>query len=116
MPVKTVVQILDSVDGKELDPDTKPLRIQLDRKAWELYLSDQNREKLQAALERFTKNEPEMTAQAFADSRKTKPTAKADPEQLARIREWARGHGFDVAPRGRVAQHIQDAYHAAGGS
>lgn len=40
---------------------------------------------------------------------------KPDADRLAAIRAWAPGAGFEVAPRGRIAQNIEAAYDAAHG-
>lgn len=37
----------------------------------------------------------------------------ADREQLAKIREWAKDHGYQVAERGRIKAEVLDAYEAA---
>lgn len=37
------------------------------------------------------------------------------PEELAKIREWAKSAGYSVADRGRISQVIQDNYDAAQG-
>ncbi|MFC6712832.1 histone-like nucleoid-structuring protein Lsr2 [Branchiibius cervicis] len=37
----------------------------------------------------------------------------ADREQLAKIREWAKDNGYQVAERGRIKAEILDAYEAA---
>jgi hypothetical protein len=113
MPVRTVQVVEDSIDGKPLPEDTAPLTISLDRKSWSLYLSDQNRKKVLDQIEKWTANEPESRATEFAQGRKTRPAAKSDPEQLAAIRSWASENGFTVAPKGRIAAHIQEAYNAA---
>lgn len=39
--------------------------------------------------------------------------AKVDKAQVQAMREWAKSQGMDVSDRGRIAQKIQDAYHAA---
>lgn len=39
--------------------------------------------------------------------------ASPDREQLAKIREWAKDHGYHVAERGRIKAEVLDAYEAA---
>ncbi len=43
----------------------------------------------------------------------TRSQGGADRERLTAIRAWARENGMDVASRGRIAQHVVDAYEAA---
>ncbi|WP_347812773.1 histone-like nucleoid-structuring protein Lsr2 [Curtobacterium sp. PhB146] len=40
-------------------------------------------------------------------------TQRSNPDELAKIREWAAANGHDVAPRGRTSQAVKDAYNAA---
>lgn len=39
------------------------------------------------------------------------PRTRADREQLAAIRQWARGRGLPVGERGRIPAGIVEAYH-----
>lgn len=113
MPKRTIEVVEDSLDGKPLDSSVEPLRLTVDRKTWELWLSDSNRQKVLDQVAKWTLNEDPLSVTEFSKLRKTKPAAKSDPQQLAAIREWANAHGHDVAPKGRIAQAIVDEYHAA---
>lgn len=112
MGVRTVQIITDSLDGKDLPEDTKPITVSLGRKSWDLYLSDANLEKFYSAMDKFTKNEPEHTATAFSVSRKTSPEkGKRDPEMLREIRAWAQSEGIThngkpLSDRGRIPNEV----------
>ena len=41
---------------------------------------------------------------------RSKPGARAAEHR--RIREWAAANGYDVAPRGRIATAVVEAYHS----
>lgn len=75
------------------------------------------RARAQAEIERLTA-ELEAAKQALRQAGGTaaaKTSSKPDAarrEYLAAIRAWAPGAGHDVPPRGKIPQHIQDAFDA----
>ena len=123
MPTRTIVQILDSFDGQELDPDTRPITLIVDRRQWTLYLSEQNARAFYGQIEQWTESEPESVAPAPSSAERVRRavsgsassasgTTTGSPD-LAAVREWAREHGYEVADRGRVSAEVQEAYRAA---
>lgn len=38
---------------------------------------------------------------------------RGNPEELAKVREWAKAAGYEVSSRGRISQAVRDAYDAA---
>lgn len=105
--------LVDDYDGKELDSDTKPTRVSIGRKAWNLYLSDDNLGKLYEALEPFTKDAEQDSGSQSAP----KPTS--DRARTRAIREWAQAQGIKqpngkpLGDRGRIPKEIEDAYDEA---
>lgn len=41
------------------------------------------------------------------------PTKSTSNSEAAKVREWASRNGYDVAPKGRIAREVVDAYRAA---
>lgn len=123
MPTRTIVQILDSFDGQELDPDTRPITLTVDRRQWTLYLSEENAREFYGQIEQWTEAETESVAPAPSSAERVRravagpaPTSSgtsAGSSDLAAVREWAREHGYEVADRGRVSAEVQEAYRAA---
>jgi hypothetical protein len=46
--------------------------------------------------------------------RGTKTARRLSDGETAKMREWAKSHGYQVSDRGRIAADIQAAYHEAG--
>lgn len=109
----TVTQVHDSFDGKELASDTKPINLTVGRKTWSLYLSPQNEAKFNAQIEKWTENEYPSVSGSYSPKPRVKRPPQNDPSLSAKIRTWAEEQGYEVSPRGRIANQIQDAYHAA---
>ena len=113
MATVTNTTLVDDMDGTPTGASL--VTFSVDGFSYEIDLTGANKEKLYNALEPFMEAGRQIrqdTAKAKAPRSGRQP-ARTDPEQLAAIREWARGAGHTVAPRGRIAQAIQDAYNQA---
>jgi hypothetical protein len=110
MAQKVEVHLEDDLDG---GPADHTLTFALDGKDYEIDLSETNAEKLREALGPF------VTAARKAPSggRRTRTTwtTGGDAAETAAIRAWAKKHGHQVSPRGRIPAEIRAAYHAAAG-
>lgn len=102
--VKIILE--DDLDG---GPADETVRFGLDGNHYEIDLSSDNATNLRDALagyiagaRRESKRKPRATS---SSSSKNSDTAK--------IRKWAQENGHPVADRGRIHQHIRDAYYAA---
>lgn len=129
--------LIDDYDGKELDQGTQPLRLALGRRAWNLYLSDDNTSALYEALEPFVK-EAEPAQDSYSDTRAAAAPAGtrqrrsgADRAEADRIKATKKAQRDDMAAwakqsnendkteykvpgdRGRIQAELVDAYYAA---
>lgn len=98
------------VTGVELDDNLTPDRITWDGKTYDLYLSNEGKDKMDEFLAPILAG----AAQAETGSKATstrKSTAKRG--DLAEIRAWAKDNGHEVSDRGRIKKDILDAYDAA---
>ena len=97
--------LLDDIDGTEAI-DT--VHFGLDKREYEIDLSDENIDKLHEALA------PYIEAGRKAGSNGGHPHKPARPvidrEKAAAIREWVRTNGGHIGDRGRIPQRILDAY------
>lgn len=59
-----------------------------------------------SAIDEMQNNLPKSASGVFSGSGKS-------PEELAKVREWARANGHEVADQGRIAKSIQEAYDEA---
>ena len=105
------VHLEDDLDG---GPADTTLTFALDGKDYEIDLSEANAEKLREALRPFT--EAGRKATRSGSPRGLRPRASSSDPDTAKIRAWAKENGHEVSDRGRIQQHIKDAYYAATGN
>jgi hypothetical protein len=108
---KTVVELLDDIDGK---PAEETVTFSLDGVTYEIDLSAKNAEMLRKTLSPYVdqarKARADGTGRARRGGRATRPTS--DRERSADIRAWAKQHGIQVNDRGRIPASVADAYEA----
>ena len=83
----------------------------LDGKFYEMDLSVENAAQLRDAVRPFV--EKARRVQADKRSKTRRGAASARNGETAQIRVWAQENGYSVSARGRVHQHIKNAYYAA---
>lgn len=124
-----LVSLVDDLDGQM--PADETVTFGLDGAVFEIDLAAENAARLRESLQEFVESArrtggrikrglgsgPKPTTVAGAGkatsakkySRKTIP-AKLDAKT---VREWAIEQGYDISGRGRIPEHIVDAYKAA---
>jgi len=107
MSQKTVTLYTDDLDDREIKPGKGgEVRFSVDSAQYVIDLSDSNKKKLLAALAPFVDKARKDRARGRT---KKSTTAGISP---AEVREWARQNGFEVPDRGRIPDHVRDAYDA----
>ena len=117
--------LVDDYDGSTLPDNTQPTRLSLGRTVYEVYLSDENHDKLLEAVEPFIKNADKSSSTMTVSVTRSRSASKADRDYLRRVREWAQETGFTykgangedrtLGPRGRIPDEVQRAYDNAMG-
>lgn len=110
MAQKYVVQVIDDLDGIELDrSDVEEVRFGFEGRSYVIDLSRTNATKLRETLSRYADaaRRDQVAARAATASKTT--TGRKDLEQ---VREWANANGHAVSSRGRVPKTVLDAYDA----
>lgn len=114
MAKQIITKLLDDLDGGAAD---ETLTFALDGMGYQIDLSAKNAKRLRDFLDPFL-SAAERTGRIGSGAQLTRSrpgthtqTFAANREQNTAIREWANGHGFSVSERGRIPQHIVDAYH-----
>ncbi len=107
----TITTFVDDLDGSEAEGS---VTFSLDGRAYEIDLCEANAEKLREQLAPYiiAGRRLGLVVAPVARTGGSQSPVKADREQLAAIREWARKRGHDVKNRGRIPKPILDAYHA----
>ncbi|MGW4369785.1 Lsr2 dimerization domain-containing protein [Nocardia takedensis] len=118
MAKATLIVTKDDWTGEIVDPtDIAPKQVTtftFNGREYSLDLSAASAEELQAALAPWMEKASTINVtgrRTRTPKTTTEPTAETTPEDRALIREWARDNGYDIGPRGRIADAIVDAYH-----
>ncbi|GGG60649.1 Lsr2 family protein [Kocuria dechangensis] len=109
MAQNVIIELEDDLDGGSAD---ETLTFALDGREYEIDLSDTNAQMLREALRPYAAAGHKATAGTGVRRKRTTGTTSSSSE-TARIRAWATEHGHPVSDRGRIHQHIRDAYYAA---
>jgi hypothetical protein len=132
---KVRVEYFDDIDGEPItDGLAQSFRITVDDVEYELDLRPSNADKFWAVLkpwlnESTRKQAASTPAAPVADPvlapvrpraagrprqvHARKLSSGRAPEQLAAVRHWARGQGFEVSSRGRIPREILERFDAA---
>lgn len=103
----------------DLDPDriaNQTVRFSLDGRGYEIDLSDDNAERLRTTVGQWSAcaRRQGKTASGSSRGKRGATSTRADRAQLQAMRTWARTNGYQVSDRGRIPQHIAEAYHRQG--
>lgn len=109
------VIITDDIDGS---PDADTVVFGWDGEMLEIDLSQENKEKLRAAIHPFVVKARRHDTPAGGANKKQPGGKKGEAKNVAYtrakenklIRAWAIEHGYDVPQRGRVPEHVRDAH------
>ncbi|MDR0433285.1 MAG: Lsr2 family protein [Bifidobacteriaceae bacterium] len=106
MAQRVQVLLVDDIDGRTAD---ETVTFALDGVAYEIDLTNENAMRLREALNRWIGGARRVSGRA----RRGQGRRPSGNSQTARIREWAKAHGYEVSDRGRIAADIRAAYDAA---
>ena len=105
MARKQFVELIDDIDGSNAD---QTVTFSLDGVSYEIDLSEENAARLREEVGSWVSKARRVSG------RRTRGTGAAAPaKDSAKVREWARGNGYEVADRGRISAEIRNAYDAA---
>jgi len=98
---RVVVTLSDDLDGGEAE---ETVTFGLDGKSYEIDLTAANASKLRDTLAPFVE-----AGRKRARSGKTYRRTSVAPDPAA-VRAWARSHGMEVPPRGRIPKKVYEAF------
>src|SRR5580692_11207968 len=101
---------IDDIDGGAADGT---VRFGLDGTDYEIDLSGEHTDELRSALEKFIEHSRKVGGTA---RRSTRALRVAPAVDTAKVREWAKGNGYDIKDRGRVPADVVAKYQAASGA
>jgi hypothetical protein len=100
---RTVVHLIDDVDGGEAD---ETVNFSLDGVEYTIDLSAGNADGLRKALDEFIQAGRRIGGRAAKGAGKTQVKPGGDRAQNQAIREWARRNGHQVSERGRIPAEL----------
>ena len=100
---------IDDIDGGAA---AGTVRFALDGTDYEIDLSGQHTDELRETLGKYIEHSRKVGSAA---RRALRGRRSASPIDTAKVREWARGNGFDIKDRGRVPADLVAKYQAASG-
>lgn len=108
---KLVEHLYDDLDGSAIDHSAgRTVTFALEGVSYEIDLSHAHIDDLRGALALYIGAGRKVPAGVEAQDT---PRRQRGDERLSAIRAWANGHGYSVAPKGRVPRHVVQAYDAA---
>ena len=120
MAQKTIVQLIDDLDGATND-NVETISFGLDGVTYEIDLGDDNATALRNSLTEFIESARRIAGRTRRAPATQKGAGRTDGsgrsrEQTQAIREWAKKNGHDVADRGRIPATVIDAFEAGAGA
>jgi hypothetical protein len=111
MAKQIITTVVDDLDGGDAD---ETVTFALDGIAYEIDLSSKNASKLREFMSAY--QDAGTRIGRAGSPAQLKPYNRGVPqnpnrEENQRIRVWALKNGYELAERGRISQHIVDAYH-----
>ena len=112
MARKTVIRIIDDLDGTELEEgEGESVRFALDGAEYELDLSESNATDLRAVIAPYIEAGRRTGGRRRTGGHTRQVTTDVDTRA---VRAWARANDVAVSSRGRIPQDVIDQYRIAG--
>jgi hypothetical protein len=108
MAQRVNIVLVDDIDGGDAD---ETVTFGLDGTTYEIDLSGKNAAKLRDAVAPYVGHARKVGARRAGGGRRA--AASGNGPSAREIREWARGNGWNLSERGRVAAEVRQAYEAA---
>ncbi len=109
MAQKHIVQLVDDLTGDEA---SETVTFALDGARYEIDLSAENAARLRDTLAVYVANARRAARPNGRPAAAPQRGARADREQTAAIRAWARSNGHKIGEKGRIPTAIVEAYHS----
>ena len=115
MAQKVTTHLVDDLTGDVIETGKgRTVQFAFDGSNYEIDLSDDNADSLREAFSDYIAAARKVSGRSTrAASSSAAPKGRSNPDELAKIREWAAANGHEVAARGRISQQVRDAYAAA---
>ena len=107
------VLFVDDLDGSELGQEAETIDFSFEGRNYTIDLSSENAATFREVMSRYVESATRVSKSRGGTARKRSGQSAAASAELREIRTWARGNGYEVSDRGRIAAEIMDAYRVA---
>lgn len=107
MASRTIVELVDDLDGSEAD---ETVSFGLDGRPYEIDLTAEHAERLRSVLGEWVEHARRGTGRVSRPAQRSRSARSGD---RAAIRDWAQQQGYTVSERGRISVGVLEAYRAA---
>ncbi|WIB69153.1 Lsr2 family protein (plasmid) [Curtobacterium sp. MCBD17_035] len=113
MAQKITTTLVDDLNGDTIeDGKGRTVTFGFDGAHYEIDLTDDNADALREAFSDYVAAARKVSGRSGRAGAGSS-SKRGNPEELAKIREWAAANGHEVSSRGRISQTVRDAYNAA---
>lgn len=111
MATRTVITLVDDLDGKELESGGRIIAFSFDGIDYQIDLGAKNVERFANAIEPFVGAATRVGGRKNrAKSRLVSSSSVAEAPSALTLREWARENGYEVSDRGRIPAVVLEAW------
>ena len=116
MARKTIVTLIDDLDGKPIEEGKgETVKFSLDSTSYEIDLSDGNAKAFRDAFKEYTKAGRSVSGStARRSSSGSGGSVRNTPQDLSAARTWLRLNGHQVSDRGRIPNKLMELFQNAG--
>lgn len=114
MAQKVTTHLVDDLTGDVIETGKgRTVQFAFDGSNYEIDLTDDSADNLREAFSDYIAAARKVSGRSGRGAASSSAKGRSNPDELAKIREWAAANGHEVAARGRISQQIRDAYAAA---
>lgn len=111
MAARTVVTLIDDLDGHDVGPDGRSIAFSFDGIDYQIDLGMKNATRFEKAIGPFVDAATRVGGRkGRSKSSARRPAGDTDTQA---IREWARENGYEVSDRGRISRTVLQAWKEA---
>lgn len=112
MAKKTIVEIIDDIDGEPIDSGGETIRFAVNGTEYSIDLNDKNATEFHRKIDYYIKHGERIGGRRRGSSVKPATQAGPDDSSIREIRAWAKANGHVVASKGRISEDVVAAYRA----
>jgi hypothetical protein len=112
MAQRVVTRLIDDLTGEESE-DVTNVQFSVAGAEFEIDLNDKNHSALMKALAPYMESGRRIKRSRKGGRGAARSSSAGSGKDTAKIREWAKEHGYEVSERGRVPAGIREAYEKA---